>query len=42
MIGEVLAREPDPDTAARELIARAKARRARDNVTAIVVRVVEK
>jgi serine/threonine protein phosphatase PrpC len=42
MIVEILAGEPDPDTAARELIARAKARRAQDNVTAIVVRVIER
>lgn len=41
-IAEALASEPDPDTAARELIARAKARKAKDNVTAIVVRVVDK
>jgi protein phosphatase len=42
MIAKVLASEPDPDTAARELIARAKGQKARDNVTAIVVRVVDK
>jgi protein phosphatase len=42
MIAEVLLNEPDPDTAALELIARAKARRASDNVTAVVVRVVDR
>jgi protein phosphatase len=38
-IAEVLEQEPDPDTAARELVARAREQRARDNVTVVVVRV---
>jgi protein phosphatase len=42
MIADVLVNEPDPDTAARELIARAKARKAQDNVTAIVIRVIDR
>jgi serine/threonine protein phosphatase PrpC len=42
MIAELLVSEPDPDTAARELIVWANARRARDNVTAVVVRVAER
>jgi protein phosphatase len=42
MIAEVLGNEPDPDTAARELITRARARKAQDNVTAVVVRVIER
>jgi protein phosphatase len=41
MIVEILSQEPDPDDAARELIARAKELRARDNVTVVVVRVAE-
>jgi serine/threonine protein phosphatase PrpC len=39
VIHEVLDNEPDPDRAAAELIARANTARARDNVTAIVVRI---
>lgn len=39
IIHEVLDSEPDPDRAAAQLIARASAARARDNVTAIVVRI---
>lgn len=39
VIHEVLETEPDPERAAEELIARANGARARDNVTAIVVRI---
>jgi protein phosphatase len=41
MIAAILTKEPDPETAARELILYARARKASDNVTAIVVRVVD-
>jgi serine/threonine protein phosphatase PrpC len=39
LILEILQRETEPDDAAWALIARANALRARDNVTAVVVRV---
>jgi serine/threonine protein phosphatase PrpC len=42
MIVEILLREPDPESAAQELIRVANQLRARDNVTAVVVRVTEK